>query len=262
MSADPAVSLARYLPPARAEEAFQLLDDQALVKLEAFAAEIRGISEAATAKPLESDGDEAHAVELMSRGGIALKELDALRRKQVDPLNAEVKQINALFRVVTDPCEMLTGKGGRLERMILAYRQAKRARIEREQAESRRKQEEAAWAEAVALAKADVAKTEAVRRKALAEAEAASQAQATALVETPREMPRGVRTDSGSVSERQRYVVQGITDPDKVPAIYWHDPIVLEALRKVLQRAVTAGAREIPGVAIGLEEGLTRRPGL
>ena len=51
-------------------------------------------------------------------------------------------------------------------------------------------------------------------------------------------------------------------DPDKIPVAYWRDPSVLEALRKVLQRAVTAGAREIPGVAIGIEEGLTRRPGL
>ncbi len=262
MSAAPVVvALAKYLPDDKLDDAVQLLDEQGLAKLHLFASEIEDISEAVGTQVPANDEEEARAVELMSRGCIAIKELDALRRKHVDPLNAQVRGINALFKVVTDPCEALVGKSGRLERLILAYRTAKRARIQREQEEARRKQEEAARRGAEALAKAETAKTEAARKKALAEAEAASQAQAEALVSAPREMTRGLRTDSGSVSERRRYAVDTI-DPDKVPPIYWRDPMVLEALRKVLQRAVTAGARDIPGVAIGLEEGLTRRPGL
>jgi hypothetical protein len=56
-------------------------------------------------------------------------------------------------------------------------------------------------------------------------------------------------------------VLLGISDHDLIPPSYWHDPLVLEALRKVLQRAITGGVREIPGCSVGLEEGLTRRVG-
>lgn len=262
MSAEAVVNaLARHLPEDKLDDAVQLLDESGLAKLQMFATEIAAVGEAAASKPLTTDGDEGRAVELISRGGIALKELDALRRKTVDPLNAQVRGINAIFKTVTDPCEALVGKGGRLERLVLAYRAEKRARIEREQAEARRRQEEAARREAEALAKAEAAKTAKAREAALSQAEAASKAQTEAVLETPRAMTKGVRTDSGSVSERHRFVVQGF-DPDKVPTTYWRDPIVIEALRRVLQKAVTAGVREIPGVAIGVEEALTRRPGL
>jgi len=74
-------------------------------------------------------------------------------------------------------------------------------------------------------------------------------------------MTRGTRTDSGSVSARDAYVLGGIHDLDAVPVVYWRDPVVIEALRKVLSRAIRAGAREIPGVTIVVEEALTRRVG-
>lgn len=253
--------LSRYLPEDRMADAMQLVDDSGLEKLEMFASEIARIGELATANPLESDADEGKACELISRGGIALKELEALRRKIVDPMNERVRAVNAVFKVVTEPCGALVGKGGRLERLVLAYRAEKRARREREEAEARRRREAAALAEAEALAKAEAAKSAKAREAALREAEAASKAQTEAQLAAPPPMTKGVRTDSGSVSERQRYVVLEF-DPDKVPPAYWRHADVLEALRKVLQRAVTAGAREIPGVAIGIEEGLTRRPGL
>ncbi len=226
-----------------------------------MAREIRLISDEASKKPIESDLQEGAAAELLARGVAAMKELDLLRRSRTDPMNAEVKAVNALFKVVTDPCEALVGKGGALERLILAYRQVKRARIEREQVEARRRQEEAARREAEALAKVDAATTAKAREKAMAAAEAASRAQAVAVVEAPREMPRGVRTDSGSVSGRERWVLLGIHDMDLIPPSYWVDPVVIDALKKVLQRAITAGAREIPGCSVGVEEGLTRRIG-
>jgi hypothetical protein len=254
-------ALAKLLPPDRLDDAVQLLDEGGLAKLQMMGNEIRLISEAAARKPLESDAEEAGAVELVSRGVVAVKELDVLRRSRVDPLNAEVKAVNALFKIVTDPAEALVGKGGTLERLIIAYRQQKRARIEREQAEARRKQEEAARKEAEALARAEAAKSDKAREKALAEAEAASKAQTEALIRAPQDMTRGVKTDSGSVSSRERWVLQGIHDMDLIPPSYWADPIVIEALKKVLQRAITGGVREIPGCSIGLEEGLTRRVG-
>ena len=260
MTAPVVTALARILPADRVDDAVQLLDERGLAKLEMMGTEIRLIGKAAARKPLESDPEEAAAVELVSRGVIAIKELDALRRSRVDPLNAEVKAVNGLFKIVTDPCEALVGKGGTLERLIIAYRQQKRARIEREQTEARRKQEEAAWKEAEALARAEGAKSDKACEKALAEAEAASKAQTEALIRAPQDMTRGVKTDSGSVSSRERWTFT-IGDMDLIPPSYWRDPIVVEALKRVLQRAITGGVREIPGVAIYVEEGLTRRVG-
>jgi hypothetical protein len=254
-------ALAKYLPGDRIDEAVQLLDDRQIAKLELMAREIRLISEEASWKPLENDAEEGGAAELLARGTAAVRELDALRRSRVDPLNAEVKAVNSLFRVITDPADQLVGKGGILERLLLAYRQVKRARIAREQEEQRRRQEEAARKEAEALAKAEAATNAKARAKALAEAEAASKEQAVALLDTPREMTRGTKTDSGTVSARERWVLQGIHDMDAIPPSYWRDEVVIEALKKVLQRAITAGERNIPGCSIGVEEGLTRRIG-
>jgi hypothetical protein len=261
VSGDVVTALAKLLPEAALDDAVQLLDERGLAKLELMASEIRGITADVSRKPIETDAEEAFGVELLARGLAAVKELEALRRSRVDPLNAEVRAVNALFKVVTDPAEALVGKGGTLERLILAYRQVKRARIQREQEEARRRQEEAARKEAEALAKADAAKTAKARAAALARAEAASKAQAVAALDAPREMTRGTKTDSGSVTARDRWVLQGIIDHDLIPPSYWHDPLVLDALAKVLQRAITGGVREIPGCAIGVEEGLSRRVG-
>lgn len=257
MSAAPVeivTALARYLPEDRVDDACQLLRREALPKLEMMAAEIRAVSDSATSKPLADDVDEGKAAELVSRGVIALKELDALRRSHVDPLNAEVKAINGLFKLVTDPCEALVLKGGSLERLILAYRAEKQARIAREEAEARRKQEEAARKEAEALARVEAAKTSKAREKAMAEAAAASKAQTEALIEAPREMTKGVRTDSGTLSERERWVFK-VVNPSLVPPSYCMPD------EQAIRSAVARGVREIEGVAIYVEESLTRRSG-
>lgn len=256
-----ATALAKSIPHDRVDEAFQLMDERKLIAFEATAREIRLLMADVSRVPIETDAEEARASEMLARGAAAVRQLELNRRAAVDPLNAEVKAVNALFRVVSDPAEELIGKGGALEKLILAYRAVKRSRIEREQREAQRRQEEAARKEAAALAKADAAKTDAARKLALAQAEAASKEQAVALLDTPREMTRGTRTDSGTVSERQRWVLLGILDADLIPPSYWGDPTVIEALKKVLQRAITGGARVIPGCSIGLEEGLTRRIG-
>jgi hypothetical protein len=250
----PAVeALYRYLPADRVGEAGRLLP-AALDKLHMVAAELHLVAEQAAKTPLETDQQEASAVELMSRGVIALRELDALRRAKVDPLNAEVKAVNALVKILSDPAEALVGKRGTLERLLLAYRQVKAARIDREQAEARRRQVEAALDEAAALAGAEAAAHPEERQAALDAAEAASQAQAVALIDAPREMPRGIRTDSGSASVRERWVFE-VVDPKLVPLHY------LMPDEKAIRAAVAAGVRDIPGVAITLEQALTRRVG-
>lgn len=247
-------ALARYLPPARLDDAIQLLDESGLAKLELMASEVQAIADAATAGPITTKAEEGLAAELMTRGVIALKELDALRRRHVDPLNETVRAINACFKVVTEPCETLVGRGGRLEKLILVFRQAERARIAREQAEAQRKQEEAARREEEARRKAEAARSEPARQRALAEAEAASQAQAEAAIAAPPPPTKGVRTDSGSIAEREAWVFQ-VVNADQVPREYLKPDEVL------IRKAVLSGVRQIAGVAITLEERLTRRVG-
>jgi hypothetical protein len=251
----PAVeALYRYLPADKVGEAARLLPAAAMEKLQMVAAELYLVGEQAARKPLESDEQEAAAVELMLRGVVALKELDASRRARVDPLNAEVWAVNGLYKILSEPVERLVGKSGTVERLVMAWRQQKRARLDREAAEARRRQEEAARVEAEAVARAESAATEADRQQALAEAEEASRQQAVALVEAPREMPRGTRTDSGSVSARERWVFRAL-DHALIPRQY------LMPDERAIRAAVAAGVRDIPGVAITLEEALTRRVG-
>lgn len=247
-------ALAVLLPPDRLDDAIQLMEEPALQKFELMAAEIRGISEAVTAGPLKSAAEEGQAAELIARGTIALKELDALRRKHTDPLNEQVKGINGLFKVVTEPCEALVGKAGKLDKLILAWRAQERARIAREESETRRRQEEAAVAEAEAVARAQQAPTDEARQAALAEAEAASQAQAVATIEAPAPMTKGVRTDSGSIREREVWVFQ-VVDAAQVPRSFCVPD------ERAIRAAVAGGVRSIPGVAISVEDRLTRRVG-
>jgi hypothetical protein len=254
-------ALTKYLPPDRVDDAVQLLEEAQLAKLELMACEARSITDAVSKRPIESDAEEVQASELMSRGVIALKELDALRRSKVDPLNAEVKATNALIATVADPLAALVGplqrkhgEQGLLERLILTYKQVKAARLQREKAESDRKQREAAEKEQAALAKAEAAKTDKARQKALEEAEAASRAQAAAALEEPRAAPRGIKTDSGSVTTRKEWQAEVVNEA-LVPRQY------LSVDLAKLRAAVKAGVREIPGCNVFEAEGLTRRVG-
>lgn len=257
----PVTALARVLPADMVDDAIQLLDERGVAKVALFVEEIESITSRATSAPLATKADEGKAAELISLGVKALKELDEVRRRHTDPLNEQVKATNAIFKRITDPLEALVGKGGRLERLILAFRAQERARIQREQEEAARKQREAAAREAAALAKAEAAKSETARQKALEEARRASEAQTQAALAVPAAPTKGVRTDTGSVTERERWVLQGVHDYDAVPPSYWETKEVRDALHKVLQKAITGGVREIPGCAIGIEEGLTRRIG-
>lgn len=265
MSAEPITALTRIVPD-KVDDAVQLLDERGLGRLALHAEEVQSIlADSKALTTIASRADEGKAAELISRGEVVLKELDELRRSFTDPLNDQVKAVNAIFKLITEPCMAETGKRGPLETRIMAFRQAEKARLAREAAEAQRKQEEAAKRLADAEAKAAAAKTPAVRAKALEVAQAANQEQMHAAADESfargSAATRGVKTDSGSVTERQRWVLQGVFDYDLVPPSYWETPEVREALHKVLQRAITGGVRQIPGCSIGIEESLTRRTG-
>jgi len=247
-------------PPCTVSEgALMLLEENEVAKLTMFVAEVNQITASVKVGPLTSEGEAVQLSELLSRGKIAVKELDALRREKVDPLNDEVKAINGIFRPLTDA---LAAFEQGAKRSLLAWQQAERARIERERREAQRKIEEAARKEAEAVARAEAAKSQKARDKAMAQAEDASRQQMAASIQAPDLPARGIRTDSGTSSTKERWVLHGIHDLDAVPLIYWRDDAVVEALTKVVQRAIRGGQREIPGCSIGLEEGLAVRVGV
>jgi hypothetical protein len=263
-------TLARVLPK-NLDDAMQLLDEPALEKLALYGPGVHNLvanvrqllgPDLQRPRPLDTDAEEARAAELLSQGVLAIKDLEMTRKRFTEPLNDQLKAVRSVFSALTDPAESVCGKQGPLERALIAYRRLKETRRQRAEDEARRWQEEAARAEAEARMKAEAAATEKERAEALDQAEAAQQEQTAAELQAPLPMPKGIRTDSGSVTTRKRWVLLGIHDLDKVPQVYWRDPAVIEVLKKVLQRAITAGAREIPGCSIDEEEGLTRRPGL
>ena len=91
--------------------------------------------------PVVTDHDQAKAANLqISRGKAALKELDAERRSKVDPLNAQVKEINGEFKAVSEPLEKTVDA---IEVPLKRFIRDEEDRKRREAEEARRLAEEA-----------------------------------------------------------------------------------------------------------------------
>lgn len=265
-------ALARVLPEGLVDDCVQLFDNQPrpdgvvseLQSLVNDAVDAQALCEQidpVLAKPIANDVEEAAASELLLKGETTLKQLDEHRQAITAPVYERWKGLNGIYKAVAAGLLSRVEKRGRLERLILAYREEKRARIQREQEEAERKKREAAEAEAAALRKAESAKSEAARKKALEQADEASRRQTAAAAAAPMPMPKGTWTASGKATETTRYVLLGIHDYAAVPDVYKQDPVVVEALKRVLQKAIDGGARVIAGCSIGEEAGLRRNVG-
>lgn len=212
---------------------------------------------------IASKGDEAKVNELLGKVKATLGNIDHARRLLVDPLNAQVKSINDVWR---RPKEALEGLEARAKRLLTIWLQAERERIAKEQAEARRLQEEQArkaeaaeQAKREALAKAEAAKNSKAREKALAAAEvaAADEAKAnTALMQSrvaePMEAPRGVKTDSATSGLVERWTFR-VVDKAKVPAEF------LTVADQLVRAAIAKGVRHIEGLEIYADETLATR---
>jgi DNA repair exonuclease SbcCD ATPase subunit len=276
--------LTRVLPAEALEDVSGLLSDEQAQKMAMYAADLERFQASADLAAVPSDAAGCHRVsdiEIDAKKSFA--ELERSRKARTEKLRDEVASINALYGHLTGPFEEVAKKASKL---VLAWNQAERARVERERAEAQRKLEEAAQAEAAATrakAEAEAAVREAraraeasldagVRRRAQEEAEAArkraeaasaqeaeaSRQIAAAQVATPEEAPRAYRSAAGTNSIVKRWVLAGF-DPDKIPAGYWRHPDVLEAVRKVLAAQVKAGHLEIPGTVVEEAEGTRSR---
>lgn len=252
MSAD---TVALVLSPSLANMAVQLLEDREYSKLALMAGEvydIQGLAEALLRQPLAS-AVEAHRLnDLLGRSAKTAKELEALRKSRVQPLNEEVRNVNALFKGISDGLDAFRAQG---DRLLAAWNAQERARVAREQEQARREQEAAAAREAEALAAvaaAEVANDGRSRAAALAAAEAASQQQTAAQLAMPREAPRSLKSEHATALSREVWVFE-VVDAAQVPREY------LCPDESKIGAAIKAGVRDIPGVAIALEEKFTRR---
>lgn len=246
-------------PPARKPEGgMALLGEKAQNKIEMYVGEVKSIARLTTNKALAS-AEEAHVLnEGLIRAKVALKELEACQKAATDPLNAQLKLIRGVFKPLTESLEAFEV---RAKRLILAWTQEERARVEREKEEARRLTEEAARREAEALASAEAAATEQERAAALSLAQQASHDQSEAMVAAPMEAPKALRGDFGTSSTVERWTLLGFTNLDDVPKCYWHDRRVVAVLEKVLREAIRSGIRAIQGCSIGPEETISTRVG-
>jgi hypothetical protein len=245
-------TVALVLSPSLAETAVQLLEDREYSKLALMAGEvydIQGLAEALLRQPLAS-AVEAHRLnDLLGRSAKTAKELEALRKSRVQPLNEEVRNVNALFKGISDGLDAFRVQG---DKLLAAWNAQERARVAREQEEARRQQEEAAAREAEALAAVEAATSGAARAEAMAAAEAASREQTAAQLLMPMEAPRSLKSEHATALSREVWVFE-VVDAAQVPREY------LCPDEAKIAAAIKAGVRQIPGLSIAPQEKFTRR---
>lgn len=248
----PSTDLAKFLPAGQLAVAEESLESIEAEKLWGALLEIATVLDGLPGKDFAlAETIDAAAVQERAAGriNIALKDIEELREKVAGPLYREWKRVNGIFTYLQDPIKGILEKANRFQ---IAWHRAEETRRRREAEDARRREEEAARLEAVALARAEKAKTEEDRLRYLEDAEVASREQAKAAVAAPRPLPSGFKTDEGSSRIAERWVIQ-VVKPELVPREY------LAPDDKKIRTAVAAGVREIPGVAITLEDTITRR---
>lgn len=188
------------------------------VKTSALLAQSAAITEKAASIQVTDTISQADAVSFLGNVAKALKAVTERRRFFVDPLNAQVKAVNALFAEFTEPLEqadkLVRGK-------VMTYQQQERLRAEAEK--------QAALA-AAAVEDVPVPKVD-------------GQLVNVGTGEVVEAAATTVRSFDGSATFRERWTFE-VTDPKAVPDAF---KMVNE---KAIGAAVRSGVREIPGVRI------------
>lgn len=218
------------------ENATDLLDQREADKLDLFLCELAQVeADMPTAVP---DQITLHTVnDLIGRAAKAYKEIEALRRARLVPLEAETRSVNDLFRPITTKLKALEDAG---KRLVIGWEQAEQARVAREREAARLAAEKAAREQAEAEARAASAKSAKARAAAEALAQEAAQRVDAALVTVTQEPMRGVRSEHATTGVRYEWSVE-VVDEALVPRQY----LVVDLPR--LRAAVKSGVREIPG---------------
>lgn len=186
---------------------------------------------AAQALAVVDDVGMREATDLLGWIARAKKQVEEKRKFFVDPLNKQVKAINAMFKRYAEPLEqadtLLRGK-------VLSYRR-EQDRIRREEEERLRKLQEK-------------------EQKRLERQAAKKDLPPPPPMPTPQvqEQAKTVHSDFGSVSAKKVWDFK-IIDPAQIPAEF------MMVNEKAIRAAVKAGVRNIPGVKIYQREELAVR---
>ena len=165
------------------------------------------------------------------------KKVSEQRDYVVKPLKEHVKRLDGMFKPVL---EQLEEADELVRRKILAFRQQQAAAAEKER--------QRLMAEAEALQ--EQAETLEEKGKGKQAEEKKEEAQQTALAAVSMSGPaKTVNTDEGAVGTTKRWTFE-VEDVGEVPREY------LKVDEVAIRRAVSAGARSIPGVRIFEVEGL------
>lgn len=228
----------------------ELFSPQEVGHYERIGREIDRCANQLAAITINTPADAARLNDWLSAGKKAAKEIELYRRRQVDPLNDQVRAINAAWRPLTDSLAKFEADA---KKKVVAWHQRERERVAREQAEAARREQEAATRQAEAEAAAARAKTQADRDKAVAGVEQASQELMVARTAAPADAPTGIRSEHGTSTLRETWTFR-VTHPELVPRDY------LMVDERKLRVAVATGVRGgIPGVEVFAEESLAVR---
>lgn len=187
---------------------------------------------------IQDQGTAAEWADRLSQIRTLSKNIEARRKTVVEPLNKQVKDVNAEAHRWADPLEALEQK---IQAALGAFM--------RLDADRKRREEEARQS---ALRDAAQKQLQAEAMQNPVAIEAASVAIAALETEAAPKPVTGFRTEAGSVHTRKRWTVE-VVHPEEVPPNYLVPDL------KALQAAVDAGARTIPGCHIEETELLTVR---
>ena len=233
--------------------------DAVRLALAPYKAKIDGMVSQAKSIQITDEPSQVAAVELGTSIRNLKNQVERVRKSTVQPYNDHVKDVNNLAKSFIDPLD--TGERD-LKAKISTYQtklrleQEKKAAEAREaarkvqeayEAEQRAIREEAARkareAEAALKKEKDAAARAALERTIAEETEAANAPVQVAVAPVIPEIPKAVRTESGSAHQRMTWEFE-IEDATKVPRAY------LAIDEKLIRQAVKAGIRQIPGVRI------------
>lgn len=235
--------------------------DLATVKLALapYKARIDKMLTEAKAVLVKDEDSQVLAVELGTTARKLKNQVENLRKSTVQPLNDHVKDVNNLAKSFIDPLDSAerdlktkisayqTQLRLEQEKMAAAAREEARKQQERIDAEQRIIREEAAKkaqeAEEALKNEKDAAARAALERTIAEETEAANAPMQVAVAPVIPEIPKAVRTESGSAHQKKRWICRIVTPAD-VPRQY------CGPIQTLLNEAVKSGVRHIAGCVI------------
>jgi len=221
--------------PASADELLVMAGQKA----EALLPRVAAASEWAAGYTCADDDDENLGHEGLGRLKKLQADADAQRKAVVEPIKQVTGKVDALFREkVAKPCDEAKA---RVEQHLARYASEKLRKKREAEAEAQRKLEAERKKAAELAAAAQAGSAQAAQQ--LEQQEARVHEAVVEAAEAAEQGPGPVKAGTSTGGYKTKWTAT-ITDPSRVPDVYWRPDLAL------VQHAVDQGAREIPGVAI------------